>query len=156
METRYCKGDNVKQHFPKWEDLPELDLYLDQVLLYVNQTTQSLRQDSDKGLTASMINNYVKHGLVDKPIKKKYNRQQLARLIAITVFKPVFSIQEFSHAVESLTKAHDSQSCYDAFVDCMNHDNPAKVPDLIHAACQTLELYHHTYHLVNQLEGGQS
>lgn len=78
--------------YPKWADLPELDLYLDQVLLYVNQVSKLSTTTTDKGLTASMINNYVKHGLVEKPVKKKYSRRQLARLIAITTFKPVFSI----------------------------------------------------------------
>lgn len=155
MNTRLYKDENINPPFPKWEDLPQLDLYLDQVLLYVNQTTQNLRQENDKGLTASMINNYVKHGLVEKPVKKKYNRHQLARLIAITVFKPVFSIQEFSQAVETLTARLDSSACYDAFVDCMNHTDTDQTPDLIQAACHTLELYHHTYHLVSQLEGGK-
>ncbi|WP_019792032.1 DUF1836 domain-containing protein, partial [Streptococcus sobrinus] len=58
--------------YPKWADLPELDLYLDQVLLYVNQVSKLSTTTTDKGLTASMINNYVKHGLVEKPVKKKY------------------------------------------------------------------------------------
>lgn len=59
------------QHYPLWEELPEIELYLDQVLLYVNQVTQSTLGPNDKGLTASMVNNYVKHGHVAKPIKKK-------------------------------------------------------------------------------------
>ncbi len=55
---------------PYWEELPDLDLYLDQILLYVNQYTQYSLDPKDKGLTASMINNYVKHKHIDKPIKK--------------------------------------------------------------------------------------
>lgn len=55
---------------PYWQDLPDLDLYLDQVLLYVNQCTDFSVASDNKSLTASMINNYVKHGYVAKPIKK--------------------------------------------------------------------------------------
>ncbi|HGD2961151.1 TPA: DUF1836 domain-containing protein, partial [Streptococcus agalactiae] len=49
-----------KNQYPKWEELPELDLYLDQVLLYVNQLINPKTITNDKLLTASMINNYVK------------------------------------------------------------------------------------------------
>ena len=83
--------------YPKWSELPNLDLYLDQVLLYVNQLDSSSIVDDDKGLTSAMINNYVKNGHLDKPIKKKYNRKQLARLIVITCLKNVFSIQEINY-----------------------------------------------------------
>ena len=89
--------------YPKWSELPNIDLYLDQVLLYVNQLDSSSIVDDDKGLTAAMINNYVKNGHLDKPIKKKYNRRQLARLIVITCLKNVFSIQEISKTINSLT-----------------------------------------------------
>ena len=82
----------MMKKYPKWAELPEIDLYLDQVLLYVNQVTSSAISQNDKGLTASMINNYVKHGHLEKPIKKKYGRHQVARLIAITSLKNVFSI----------------------------------------------------------------
>lgn len=56
--------------YPQWKELPELDLYLDQVLLYVNQIASFSPSQNDKGLTAAMINNYVKHGHIDKPVKK--------------------------------------------------------------------------------------
>ncbi len=140
--------------YPKWADLPQLDLYLDQVLLYVNQVNQPLATPGDKGLTASMINNYVKHGLLEKPVKKKYSRKQLARLIAITTFKPVFSIQEISQILERLTANNQSQACYDAFVSCMNEEQGQEIPELITSACQTLKLYHYTHKLAQNLQGG--
>lgn len=140
--------------YPKWADLPELDLYLDQVLLYVNQVSKLSTTTTDKGLTASMINNYVKHGLVEKPVKKKYSRRQLARLIAITTFKPVFSIQEISQILERITANNQSQACYDALVACMNEEQRQDIPELIVSACQTLKLYHYTHKLAENLQGG--
>ena len=65
--------------YPKWAEIPNIDLYLDQVLLYVNQVCAPISLDKDKGLTASMVNNYVKHGYLTKPDKKKYQRQQIAQ-----------------------------------------------------------------------------
>ncbi|EHI69727.1 hypothetical protein STRIC_1177 [Streptococcus ictaluri 707-05] len=87
---------------PAWQDLPSLDLYLDQVLLYVNQVTDLQLSQSPKSLTASMINNYVKHSYVTKPVKKKYQKQQIARLIAISILKASFTIQDISRVLAKL------------------------------------------------------
>ena len=48
-----------------------------------------------------MVNNYVKHGHVAKPIKKKYNAAQVARLIVITSLKTVFEISEIAKTWKS-------------------------------------------------------
>jgi hypothetical protein len=138
---------NAQQVFPKWDELPELDLYLDQVLLYVNNVCGSSISAADKGLTASMINNYVKHGYIAKPIKKKYQRHQIARLIAITTLKTVFSIQEISATLNMLHKSADSRELYDDFVDYMN-GNKLEVAPIISTACQTVKLYQKTLSLI--------
>lgn len=141
--------------YPLWEQLPEIELYLDQVLLYVNQVTQNMLGPNDKGLTASMVNNYVKHGHVSKPVKKKYNRAQLARLIVITSLKTVFEISEIAKTLEILKTNADSQKhYYDVFVVCMNGQTPEEAPALILSACQTLQAYRATHQLLTRLEGG--
>ena len=142
----------MTKSYPKWADLPEIDLYLDQVLLYVNQINQD-NHPSDKGLTASMINNYVKHRHLDKPTKKKYSRKQVARLIVITCLKNVFSIQEISQTLALLTADDQSQKRYDDFVACMNGEEVADVPAVMLSACQTLQLHDQTHQLVQELGG---
>ena len=138
---------NSNFSYPKWEDIPNIDLYLDQVLLYVNQVCAPISPDKEKGLTASMVNNYVKHGYLTKPDKKKYQRKQIARLIAITTLKSIFSIQEIAQTLNTLQTQASSDQLYDAFVDYMNHgidpDNP-----IIQTSCQTVKLYHQTLDLI--------
>ncbi|AME09229.1 hypothetical protein AXE85_03210 [Gemella sp. oral taxon 928] len=138
--------------YPKWIDLPEFDLYLDQVLLYVNQLDSTAVVHGEKGLTSAMINNYVKHGYLDKPIKKKYTRRQLARLIVITCLKNVFSIQEVSKTVKLLTKNNQSEKMYDNFVRCMNGEESDDIPAAIILACRTIRLYQQTHMIVEDLE----
>ena len=133
--------------YPKWEDIPNIDLYLDQVLLYVNQVCAPISPDKDKGLTASMVNNYVKHGYLTKPDKKKYQRKQIARLIAITTLKSVFSIQEIAQTLNTLQAQASSDQLYDAFVDYMNHGIDPENP-IIQTSCQTVKLYHQTLDLI--------
>lgn len=142
----------MKKVYPKWSELLTIDLYLDQVLLYVNQLDSSSIVDDDKGLTAAMINNYVKNGHLDKPIKKKYSRRQLARLIVITCLKNVFAIQEISKTISSLTKDGDSEAMYDNFVMCMNEEKREGLPEVIVSACDTVRLYKKTHDLVEKLK----
>ena len=138
---------NSNFSYPKWEEIPNIDLYLDQVLLYVNQVCAPISPDKEKGLTASMVNNYVKHGYLTKPDKKKYQRKQIARLIAITTLKSVFSIQEIAQTLNTLHTETNSQELYNAFVNYMNDDIDPANP-IIRASCQTVKLYHQTLALV--------
>ena len=137
--------------YPKWEDIPNIDLYLDQVLLYVNQVCAPVSPDKDKGLTASMVNNYVKHGYLTKPDKKKYQRKHIARLIAITTLKSVFSIQEIAQTLNTLQTQASSDQLYDAFVDYMNHGIDPENP-IIQTSCQTVKLYHQTLALIDHTQ----
>ena len=138
---------NTTFSYPKWEEIPSINLYLDQVLLYVNQICPPASPDKEKGLTASMVNNYVKHGYIRKPEKKKYQRKQIARLIAITTLKSVFSIQEIAQTLNTLNTDTNSEELYNAFVDYMNKDIDPANP-IIQASCQTVKLYHQTLALV--------
>ncbi|WP_251935479.1 DUF1836 domain-containing protein [Streptococcus sp. Marseille-Q0941] len=138
---------NSNFSYPKWEDIPNIDLYLDQVLLYVNQVCAPISPDKEKGLTASMVNNYVKHGYLTKPDKKKYQRKQIARLIAITTLKSVFSIQEIAQTLNTLQTQASSDQLYDAFVDYMNQGIDPENP-IIQTSCQTVKLYHQTLDLI--------
>ena len=138
---------NTTFSYPKWEEIPSINLYLDQVLLYVNQICPPASPDKEKGLTASMVNNYVKHGYISKPEKKKYQRKQIARLIAITTLKSVFSIQEIAQTLNTLHTDTNSEEHYNAFVDYMNKDIDPANP-IIQSSCQTVKLYHQTLALV--------
>ena len=95
-----------------------------------------------------MVNNYVKHGYLTKPDKKKYQRQQIARLIAITTLKSVFSIQEIAHTLNTLQSQASSDQLYDAFVNYMNQGIDPANP-IIQTSCQTVKLYHQTLALIH-------
>lgn len=145
----------MKRYFsyPKWKEIPNIDLYLDQVLLYVNQVCEPISSESDKGLTASMVNNYVKHGYLTKPEKKKYQRHQIARLIAITTLKSVFSIPEIAQTLNTLQTETNSEQLYNAFVDYMNEGIDPENP-IIQTSCQTVKLYYQTLDLILTKEEG--
>ena len=53
------------QRLPRWDELPDIDLYLDQVLTLLDKYLGPfLPENGGHALTASMINNYVKLRIV--------------------------------------------------------------------------------------------
>lgn len=97
-----------------WEHLPDFALYMDQVLSYMDR--QIIRFDDDDGLTAAMVNNYTKSGLVPRAEGKKYSREHLAYLTGICILKRVLSTKDMDLLIrEELENAHTVQSGYTAF-----------------------------------------
>lgn len=87
-------------HLPRWEELPELDLYMDQVITLVDQYLSPIIQpEKHTLLTPSMVNNYVKNGMIPAPKKKRYTRKHVAFLIAITLLKQVLTISEVKQGI---------------------------------------------------------
>lgn len=79
---------------PEWEELPKIDLYLDQVIALVNQYLGFFVYDpeEEKLLTPSMVNNYVKLRLIPAPVRKKYGRKHIALLLMVCTFKQSVSM----------------------------------------------------------------
>ena len=75
-----------------WEQLPDFALYMDQVLSYMER--QVIRFDESDALTAAMVNNYTKSGLVPRAVGKKYSRDHLGYLTAICILKHVLSAKD--------------------------------------------------------------
>ena len=87
------------------DDIPNIDLYMDQVTTYLNgKFNTSKRHDDDKLLTKTMINNYAKSHLLPPPEKKKYSKDHMIILILIFFFKNVISINDIQTIVTPLLK----------------------------------------------------
>ena len=88
-------GEIENYSFANYEELPDLDLYMDQVITYLERVFNVLKTSStDKQITSSMVNNYVKGKVIAPPISKKYNREHLAMLEELNTLKKVLSIDE--------------------------------------------------------------
>ncbi|MGN0383197.1 MAG: DUF1836 domain-containing protein [Eubacterium sp.] len=84
-------------------DIPNIDLYMDQVTTYLNDKLEHLkRYPEDKLLTKTMINNYAKDGLLPPPVKKKYSKDHVIMLIMIYYFKNILSINDISKYLDRI------------------------------------------------------
>lgn len=91
----------IEHHsLPKWEDLPELDLYMDQVIVLMEKYLNDNSSEDSKLITPSMINNYVKLGVMPAPVKKKYSREHIAYLVIICSLKQVISIANIKEMID--------------------------------------------------------
>lgn len=105
-------------HLPRWNELPQLDLYMDQVVTLIERYLKPLLMPSEeKVLTKSMVNNYVKLQMIPAPVKKQYSRKHLAYLIVITVLKQVVTIKEVKQGVVNLTKIVGEKNAYNYFIE---------------------------------------
>ncbi|HIZ22138.1 MAG TPA: DUF1836 domain-containing protein [Candidatus Blautia faecigallinarum] len=91
----------------KPEDLPNIDLYMDQVTTFMESSLASTRRyPDDKVLTKTMINNYAKNNLLPSPEKKRYSKEHLLLLIFIYYFKNILSINDIQALLEPITEKY--------------------------------------------------
>ena len=107
-------------NIPRWEDLPEIELYSDQVLKYLEDYLEPFNTDkSENIITKTMINNYVKQGVIKPPIKKKYNKSHLAYLFVICLLKQVYSIGDVKVLIRLALGVVSIEVSYNKFCDTL-------------------------------------
>ena len=99
---------------PFYRDLPDMPLYREQVISYIERVLSPLGlPSSGPWVTPSMINNYVKLGLVAAPFKKQYDRTHIARLLVICLFKQVLSIAAIQQLFQIQLMTYPDEIAYD-------------------------------------------
>lgn len=97
-------GDLKKIDYVKPEDIPNIELYMDQITTFMDsQLETSKRHEDDKILTKTMINNYTKNDLLPPPKKKKYTKEHVLTLIFIYYFKSILSISDIQSILNPIT-----------------------------------------------------
>lgn len=115
--TRRLTDELLDFHLPRWAELPDIELYMDQVIALMGKYLGSRCSGSEKMLTPSMVNNYVKMGIMPPPVKKKYSRAHLAHLIIICVLKQVMPIPLVRELISASLTELDEQQLLDTFCD---------------------------------------
>lgn len=93
MEELHELKSRMEQERPaRWEELPDLALYMDQIVSYMPR--QLIHFDQGETLTSAMVNNYIKDALLPRAEGKRYHQAHLAYLTAICVLKQVMSTRD--------------------------------------------------------------
>lgn len=96
-----------KMEYIKSSEIPNIDLYMDQVLTFMNTNLEDAkRYENDKIMTKTMINNYAKNHLLPAPEKKKYSKEHMMVLMFIYYFKNILSIGDIQSILNPLTERY--------------------------------------------------
>ena len=98
---------------PGYDQIPDVGLYLEQTVRFIDDRLALLPNIS---ITNSMVSNYVKKGLIKNPVKKLYDREQIAYLIFIALAKSVLSLDDISLLIELQGKSYPPRQAYEYFV----------------------------------------
>ena len=101
-------------HLARVDELPVIELYLDQVLSLITMELAPLYEPGEKIVTGSMVNNYVKQHVIERPSRKRYTRRHVAKLIFVCTLKRVLSIAQIGQILQIMNACEvDAAAAYD-------------------------------------------
>ena len=107
-----------KFRLPRFREIPDVGLYLDQTVKYVNRYLAPL---GCMEITSSMVSNYVKKGYIKSPVRKQYDANQIAYLFFISVAKSVLTMENIGRLFDMQKRTYTASVAYDFF--CMELEN---------------------------------
>lgn len=96
-----------------WETLPDIELYMDQVVSYLPRQSVGGKVPS---MTSAMINNYVKDGLLPRACGKRYHKEHLIYLTAIGLLKNVLTVKDMKLLLDSEIQEGQEEEFYEKFL----------------------------------------
>ncbi len=111
--------ENLTEYsLPLWDALPDLELYMDQVISILGKYLAIYYETigAEKFITSSMINNYVKLGIMPAPVKKKYSKSHLAYLLIICTLKQTLDMATIQKIIPADLSTEEVMKTYNAFV----------------------------------------
>lgn len=114
MEKLKQLKDRLEQERPvAWNDLPDIALYMDQVISYMPRQLINFKEDEQ--LTSAMVNNYIKDGLVPRADGKRYGPIHLGYLTAVCAMKKVLSVKDMKAMLDSVPDSKEPEAIYNYF-----------------------------------------
>ena len=101
-----------------WADLPDFAIYSDQLLQIVSDELSFMQLGDEKLITKSMVNNYVKWGMMPKPVKKKYEKMHIVYVIVITILKQILPITKIKDGIQlQVALQGNERTAYNSFCE---------------------------------------
>lgn len=114
----YTPDDIMQYHVPRWEEIPDIGLYMDQVVGIMEKYLSIFHEKDDvKILTPTMINNYVKQKIILSPINKKYYRPHIAFLYIVCILKRLMGLNEIYNTKNKFLEYYKMEEAYDIFCE---------------------------------------
>ena len=105
-------------HLPEWETIPDFGLYMDQVIVLLEQYLSFIPSPAgtkEHFVTSSTINNYVRLKIMPAPVKRKYHRVHIAYLIMILTMKQSLSISDVQKVIPPDSSEEEVRVVYENY-----------------------------------------
>ena len=105
-------------HLPEWDSIPDLGLYMDQVVVLLAQYLNfipAMPGGKESFVTSSTINNYVRLKIMPAPVKRKYHRVHIAYLIMILTMKQSLSISDVQKVIPPNSSEEEVRAVYENY-----------------------------------------
>ena len=109
---------------PAWKELPDIGLYMDQVIALLGQYLDFIPvedQKDDKPVAPTTINNYVRLKVMPAPEKRKYYRIHIAYLIMIFTLKQGTSIRGIQRLLPASASEEEVRAFYTNYVELVQY-----------------------------------
>jgi cell division protein ZapA (FtsZ GTPase activity inhibitor) len=131
-----------KYKTPEWNTFPDIDLYMDQVITWLERQMNIFTpQDNEKLITPAMINNYVKNQVIPRPVQKKYTREHLAHLITVLGLKQVLPLSDIAKAISQASSGKPIEALFEQFTaiqdEALRHTS-ARVKEALNELSESL------------------
>lgn len=122
--TEYIKLlENFK--LPEYKEISTIPLYMEQVIGYIDSVLKEIKKEDNSVITPFMVNNYVKAKIVSAPENKKYDKDHIAYLLAISLLKESASMSDIATLIDmDKYLTDDKQKLYSMFKNM--HDEVLK------------------------------
>lgn len=100
-----------------WDALPDIDLYMDQVVSYLPRQSVGGKAPA---VTSAMINNYVKDGLLPRACGKRYHKEHLVYLTTIGLLKNVLTVKDMKLLLDQEIQPEQEKAFYDKLLRGIN------------------------------------
>lgn len=118
-ELQDLRARMEKERPASWEELPDLALYMDQIISYMPR--QLIHFDAGEALTSAMVNNYIKDGLVPRAEGKRYGPVHLGYLTAVCALKKVLSVRDVGALIAAgQATGKNSEELYNYFCQALD------------------------------------
>lgn len=117
---KLIRWENYLNHYklPDWKELPDIGLYMDQVIALLGQYLDFIpvEDQKDKPVTSTTINNYVRLKVMPAPEKRKYYRIHIAYMIMIFTLKQGTSISSLQKLLPAGEDEEEVRSFYTSYI----------------------------------------
>ena len=119
MTAKLNRWENYMDNYqlPTWEELPDLELYMDQLICQVRRYLSLFPEDDQNPvITPSIINNYVRLRVMPAPHRKRYSKLHIAYAIMICALKQVMTLTEIQKVIPPDLSEEQMRQLYNDFV----------------------------------------